>query len=304
MSADDKPCVSHPPGVTVGVPAKVNVALHVVGQRDDGYHLLDSLVMFTEAPYDSVTVRFAPVSKRPDARDPARTDAAPHLSVDGPFAADCPPSEDNAVLRAARAVGGIAGVALHKGLPIASGLGGGAADAAAVLRAAVTAGRLTDGDAAALARTLGADVPVCLYGRACRMRGIGEEIAPLAAASVPVVLVNPRVPVATPAVFAALERKRNPPLSPAPRLDPREALIRTLRESRNDLAPPARAIAPVIGDAMDALSAQSGVEVVRMSGSGATVFAIFDSVLAAEAAARALSARNGWWVSATALAAA
>lgn len=275
--------------ITVHVPAKVNVALHVVGQRDDGYHLLDSLVAFTEAGYDRLDVMFGSGC------------ATPELTASGPFAAALPAPADNAVMAAARAVGGIRAIHLTKGLPVASGLGGGSADAAAVLRAAVTAGRLRESDAFALAASLGADVPVCLLGRACRMRGIGETLSPLPCAALPVVLVNPGVEVSTRAAFSRLARKDNAGV-PCTDLATASAAIATMEATRNDLMAAAFVGTPVVPAVLRAVTDAPGCAFARMSGSGASVFGIFADDAAARAAAADIAEAHGWWTSATRLA--
>ena len=279
------PCPKLPPGTEVFAPAKLNLALHVTGRRADGYHLLDSLVAFAGVG-DRVTAQAAD---------------ALTLEVTGPQAAAVPPGEDNLVLRAARAIlppGQGARIVLDKGLPVASGIGGGSADAAAALRALAALHGLALPDAAAVLR-LGADVPVCLGGRACRMMGVGEWITPLARALPPVwvVLANPGVALATPAVFAALETRENPPLPDTiPAFPDAAALAGFLAAQRNDLEAPARTIAPVIGEVLAALAAQPGALIARMSGSGATCMALFAAEAQATAAAAALSrARPGWW---------
>lgn len=264
--------------------AKINLALHVVGRRPDGYHELDSIVAFADIA-DRLTFESA---------------ADWHLDIVGPFAADLRPASDNMVLKAAQGFAQAFGeerryrVTLEKNLPVASGIGGGSADAAATLRALATlSGRSIDPvQLAALAATLGADVPVCLVGRSCRMRGAGERIGILdTMAPMPAVLVNPRLEVATAQVFAKLA------------LMPGEAGFSGLEEAadpaacRNDLAAPALAIAPVIGEVIAALDGNAGLRFARMSGSGATCFGIFASPAAAEAAAREISgAYPGWWV--------
>lgn len=257
-------------------PAKINLALHVTGRRADGYHLLDSLVVFT-ALGDRVQVTPA---------------AETSLTVTGPFADAVPAGADNLCLRALEAVGARAHVVLDKQLPPASGIGGGTADAAAVLRAL--------GRSPARPETLGADLPACLLSRPLRMRGVGELIQPLALPVLHLVLVNPRVETPTPAVFAALDRRDGSPLpGPVPAADP-ETLLRWLAHTRNDLQPPALALRPVIGDCLAALAAQ-GAQFARMSGSGATCFGVFPDASAAQAAARAiLAASPGWWVRPTA----
>lgn len=257
-------------------PAKINLALHVTGRRADGYHLLDSLVVFT-ALGDRVQVTPA---------------AETSLTVTGPFADAVPPGADNLCLRALEAVGARAHVVLDKQLPPASGIGGGTADAAAVLRAL--------GRSPARPEALGADLPACLLSRPLRMRGVGELIQPLALPVLHLVLVNPRVETPTPAVFAALDRRDGSPLPELPLAADTGTLLRWLGSTRNDLQPPALALRPVIGDCLAALAAL-GTQFARMSGSGATCFGVFPDASAAQAAARAILAGNpGWWVQATA----
>ena len=255
-------------------PAKINLALHVTGRRADGYHLLDSLVVFTVLG-DRVTVAPGPLS----------------LTVTGPFAAGIPGGDDNLCLRAARMVGARAAITLDKHLPPASGIGGGTADAAAVLRAL---GRTPDRPEA-----LGADLPACLASRPLRMQGVGEVLTRLALPTLHLALVNPGVEVPTPAVFAGLDRRDNPGMPDLPPVPDASALLDWLRSTRNDLQPAALSIAPVIGDCLAALDAQ-GAQLSRMSGSGATCFGIFPDAAHAEAAARAVAAAHpGWWVRAT-----
>ncbi len=267
--------------------AKINLALHVVGRRADGRHLLDGLVAFAGAcdlleaeAADGLTLELA---------GPFAPDLAPHLASD----------PDNLVLQAARLIRPQARGAklrLHKALPVASGIGGGSADAAAALRLLA---RLWDvglpGFEAVLG--LGADVPVCLAGRSCRMRGIGERLEPVALPGLPAVLANPGVPVATGAVFAALERRENPAMPGLPAFPDAAALIGFLAAQRNDLEAPARALAPQVGEALAALAAQPECLLARMSGSGATCFGLFRSAAAADHAAADLTrARPRWWV--------
>lgn len=276
-------------------PAKINLYLHVVGRRADGYHLLDSLIAFA-AVHDTV------VAEKADALT---------LAVAGPFAAALSAEPDNLVLRAARALADAAGVRpgaalrLVKRLPVASGIGGGSADAAAALLAANDLWGLAH-DPEALARiglALGADVPVCLAGRAAQVGGIGEKIDPAPALPrVPLVLANPLVPLSTPSVFKA----RSGPFSqPAPiAAAPRDArdLAEALASRRNDLTPAALGLVPEIKTVLAALEAQPGCILARMSGSGATCFALFaggDEARAAAAAIRA--AKPGWWVEASEL---
>ncbi|MBB1492561.1 4-(cytidine 5'-diphospho)-2-C-methyl-D-erythritol kinase [Paracoccus sp. MC1862] len=255
-------------------PAKINLALHVTGRRADGYHLLDSLVVFTELG-DRVTVSPGP----------------PSLTVTGPFADAVPAGEDNLCLRALRHVGTEAVVVLDKHLPPASGIGGGTADAAAVLRALERVPERPE--------ALGADLPACLLSRPLRMQGVGERITPVDLPSLHLVLVNPRVETPTPAVFDALERRDGPPLPDLPALADAGTLLGWLGGTRNDLQPPALTLRPVIADCLAALTAQ-GARLARMSGSGATCFGIFADAPSAEAAARAILAANpGWWARAT-----
>lgn len=264
--------------------AKLNLSLHVTGRRADGYHLLDSLVAFA------------------DVGDMVRAEAADitSLTVTGPQGAGLTAGDDNLVLRAARLVPGArARITLDKVLPVASGIGGGSADAAATLRALCGLYGVPLPSASAVLG-LGADVPVCLEGRACRMTGVGEGVTPLAQPLPPVavVLVNPGVAVATPAVFQALDRRDNPPMPSAlPALRDLPALVAFLRQTRNDLEPAAIRLAPVIAQAGSALAAQPGCALARMSGSGATCFGLFQDAAQAEAAAAALRlAQPGWWI--------
>lgn len=270
-------------GAEARAPAKINLALHVTGRRDDGYHTLDSLVVFADAA-DVVRVRPA---------------AAPSLRVTGPMAAGVPTDASNLVLRAAAAMGVSAEIELEKHLPAAGGIGGGSSDAAATLRAlAAMTGRAPPADLAAL----GADVPVCMAPGPARMRGIGEIVAPLATLPpLDAVLVNPGVAVPTPRVFSRLAGRENPQLpDPLPAFDGAAALIDWLAVQRNDLEPPARALAPEIDAALAALARAPGCRLARMSGSGATCFGLFVDAAAAARAAGSL-ARPGWWVRAVRL---
>jgi 4-diphosphocytidyl-2-C-methyl-D-erythritol kinase len=364
--------------VRVEARAKVNLYLHVTGRRDDGYHLLDSLVVFPRVG-DTIEVQ-TPVGRPPSRlahviarRQSRRSDPAPQardrhgasrlamtvphppslphslrrstsavdlvdqagseeprdhlapegipasaasgqdpaelsLTVSGPFAGDVPVGEDNLVLRAARLLAEAADVPVRarvhlvKRLPAASGIGGGSADAAATLQALARLWRL-DSDALelpALALRLGADVPMCLAGGAVFVGGIGEEIAPaprLPAFSL--LLANPGVAVATPAVFAARHGGFSAPCRfSAPPADAR-ALAELLSQAGNDLAEPAERLAPEIADVLAALEAQPGALLCRMSGSGATCFAMFASQAEAEAARAALAAEHPrWWLAA------
>lgn len=266
--------------------AKLNLCLHVIGRRSDGYHLLDSLVVF------------------PGLGDRLRAEPAAALSLSacGPFADQLPADGDNLVLRAAALFGTGAALRLEKNLPAAGGIGGGSADAAATLRlmARMQGAPLPD---ARRVLGLGADVPVCLESRPARMQGIGERVTPLP--DLPplwCVLVNPGTACPTPAVFAALDRRDGSPLPEMPeRFAGAATLLDYLFTTRNDLEPPARRLVPVIGDALEALAA-SGAALARMSGSGATCFGLFETEGAALSAAERLrTAAPAWWVAAAPL---
>ncbi len=277
--------------VTVLARAKINLCLHVTGQRGDGYHLLDSLVVFADLG-DRIS---------------CRADDGLGLTITGPQGAGLTAGADNLVLRAAAAFGGARGAAivLDKNLPVASGIGGGSADAAATLQALARLWGCGLPDAASILK-LGADVPVCLAGRPCRMQGVGEVLTPLPPLpAAHLVLVNPGVAIPTPAVFQALTRRDNTPLPrEMPRLQGLAELAAFLQMQRNDLEAPALALAPVIGQVKQALGAQAGCYLARMSGSGATCFGLFADPLTAAAAASALrTAHPGWWVEAAAMAA-
>ena len=265
-------------------PAKVNLALHVTGRRSDGYHLLDSLVVFP-ALGDLVEA------------EPA---AGLSLTLDGPFARDLGAGPDNLVLRAARLIrpeGQGAAIRLVKSLPVASGIGGGSSDAAAALRLLARLWKVPI-PPVELLTALGADVPVCLRTMPQRLQGIGERLTPVRLPPFWVVLANPGFPLSTPEVFAGLAHRHNPPLPDLPaRFASPDALFAWLRRSRNDLEAPAIALQPAIGRVLDALSAQRGCRLARMSGSGATCFGAFAGAEEALAAANSLrSAEAGWWV--------
>ena len=281
-------------------PAKVNLTLRVTGRRADGYHELESLVAFARV---SDRVDFAPGD-------------ALALEVAGPFAAAVGELADNLVLKAARElhrrVPGLAlgRFSLTKELPVAAGLGGGSADAAAALRLLARANALALDDArlADAARATGADVPVCLDPRARVMRGIGEVLsAPLDLPPLPAVLVNPGVPLATKDVFAAFARAGA--AKPAATFDAAavvgasvETALAALTGGSNDLEPAALALCPAAAQALAALNATPGCRLVRMSGSGATCFGLYFSEGAAAEAARVITGGHpGWWVRATML---
>jgi 4-diphosphocytidyl-2-C-methyl-D-erythritol kinase len=309
-------------------PAKINLTLRVLGRRADGYHELESLVVFA-AVGDTLT--FASGRRL-------------SLAVRGLTAGDAGDIADNLVLKAARALAErIEGLrlgrfVLAKRLPVAAGLGGGSADAGAALRLIARANRIARDDPRLLAaaRATGADVPVCLDPRPRVMRGIGEILsAPLDLPRLPAVLVNPGVAVATKDVFAALRlstaksaggsspsplvgeggeggrawgtdhaSRSTPTPDPSPQGggEKRAALLRLLVKDRNDLEAPAIRLQPVIADVLKALRALDGCRLARMSGSGATCFGLFDSQRLAMAAARTLRTKHsGWWIRATAL---
>ncbi|MEL6467453.1 MAG: 4-(cytidine 5'-diphospho)-2-C-methyl-D-erythritol kinase [Pseudomonadota bacterium] len=254
-------------------PAKINLTLHLTGQRDDGYHLLDSLVVFAD-----VGDRLA-----------LTPGAALSLDVTGPFADGVPTDNRNLAWRAAELAGWTGHIEIEKALPHGAGIGGGSADAAAVLRA-------LGSDADAL--VLGADVPVCGVGRAARMRGIGEVVTPVADdPTFFAVLVNPGLHVATPEVFARLECKDHAAMTTLPsRGAGMRAWLDWLRVQRNDLEAPAVAIAPGIARVLQGLEATPGVLLARMSGSGSTCFALYPTWSAARFAASAIAAeRPDWW---------
>ena len=273
--------------------AKINLFLHVGERRADGFHPLQSLAVFTGMG------------------DVLRADAASQLAltVDGPFSEGLSGEGDNLVLRAARALaaeaGTLAGAALTltKKLPVASGIGGGSADAAAALRALKALWRVEISDAALMdiAATLGSDVPVCVPSQAAYMEGRGEILTPVAIPRLPLLLVNPGVAVPTRDVFAALQTRSGAGLElPRDGFADVRALLAFLKMTRNDLEDPARRIQPVSADVLDVLAALPGAVLARMSGSGATCFALFADDAACAGAARALKiAQPGWWVAPT-----
>ena len=275
----------------VRAPAKVNLYLHVLGRRPDGYHELDSLVAF------------------PDIADmvAARPGAGLSLAIDGPFAAALGGDpEGNLVLRAARLLARAAGIAadaaltLTKNLPVASGIGGGSSDAAAALRALCRLWHLRPGEARLdeIACALGADVPACLLARPAWLGGIGERIVPAGALPLlGIVLVNPLRGLPTHAVFAARRGAFSAPGRPGALPTAGDALLALLRRQRNDLTEAAVGILPEIAAILDGLAAEEGVLLSRMSGSGATCFALCaDARAAGHVARRIAAARPGWWV--------
>lgn len=261
-------------------PAKINLALHVRHRRADGYHALETLFAFARDG-DRVTIA-------PAARD--------SFAIDGPFAAALTGEGDNLVTRArdrfraqVAPVPPVA-IALTKALPVASGIGGGSADAAATLRALARLAGVPVAAVMPVAASLGADVPACVLGRTSRGTGRGDELIELdGLTGVPLLLVNPLVAVSTAMVFAGWDGVDRGALSTG---DPRAVAL----AGRNDLEPAARAVAPVIDTVLALLAEQPGVRLTRMSGSGATCFALFDDVAQRDAADRAImAARPEWW---------
>lgn len=285
--------------LTESARAKVNLTLRVLGRRADGYHDIESLVAFADCA-DALTLE---------------PDRALGLTVTGPRAAECGGAGDNLVLRAVRRLGeqvprlALGHFTLDKHLPVAAGIGGGSADAAAALRLLARANGLSVDDPrlSEAARLTGADVPVCLASRACTMTGVGENLAMLGLPPLPCVMVNPRMAVATAEVFAALGLRKGELLAGIgdvvlarawPSDDTSfEAWLGAIASRANDLEAPALKVAPVIGEVLVALRAAEGARLARMSGSGATCFAIFETIgdagLAADALARA---HPDWWV--------
>lgn len=284
-------------------PAKVNLSLRVLGRRADGYHELDSLVAFAGVG-DELGLT------------PGESGG---LQISGPFAAGLSEAPDNLVLKAVRVlreeIAGLRSGRFHlvKRLPVASGIGGGSADAAAALRLLARLNGLPLSHPALLAAAsrIGADVPVCLEARARVMAGIGERLGPpLRLPRLFALLVNPGVTVETAPVFRALGLQAGEghaggvrafeaeELSPATST----ALIAALAAAGNDLEAPARIVAPIVGEVLSALSALPGCRLARMSGSGATCFALFDDCRASAAAGKLLAKRQpDWWVKPTVL---
>ncbi|MGC6330764.1 4-(cytidine 5'-diphospho)-2-C-methyl-D-erythritol kinase [Rhizorhabdus sp. FW153] len=265
--------------------AKINLALHVRRRREDGYHELETIFAFARHG-DLVSIAEGP----------------PRLTIDGPFAdilrGEDP--EDNLVMRAARGLYRLAGagtppaIHLDKRLPVAAGIGGGSADAAAVLRLLCRRlGLSTDApEVLALAAELGADVPACLMSQSVRGDARGDVLAPVDGSGLcdmPLLLVNPGVPLSTGPVFKAWDGVDHGPLASG---DPLEAAL----AGRNDLEPPALRLCPVIGDVIERLAAQPGCTLARMSGSGATCFALFENSEQRDTASEVIGVKqSGWW---------
>ncbi|WP_299418696.1 4-(cytidine 5'-diphospho)-2-C-methyl-D-erythritol kinase [uncultured Shimia sp.] len=262
-------------------PAKINLTLHVTGQRDDGYHRLDSLVMLTDVG-DRLTVE--------KARETS-------LNVVGPMAEGVPTDRSNLVIRAAEMLGVSAKITLHKSLPAMAGIGGGSSDGAATVRALCALYDLAVPSAEILS-SLGADVPVCMEPELVRMRGIGDEIDRLdTPPDWSMILVNPRVSVSTPQVFAAMVERDNPLMSePFPNWADFNSTVAWLSAQRNDMQEAAVEIQPVIGQVLAELNQTVGCALARMSGSGATCFAIYRTASERDAALEVLRHQNpGWW---------
>jgi 4-diphosphocytidyl-2-C-methyl-D-erythritol kinase len=264
--------------------AKINLALHLRRRRDDGYHEIETIFAFAE---DGDTLTAEPA-------------AAITLTIDGPLAADLACDDDNLVLRAARLLAGASGRGAHlhltKRLPIAAGLGGGSADAAAALRllSALWDVPVPEG----LAAALGADVAACLLSRTSHAEGLGYPVTEIAAGEItgtPLLLVNPRLPLSTAAVYRGWDGVDRGPL-------PAGLPLGVALAGRNDLEAPALALQPVVADVLALLGTGEGLQLARMSGSGATCFALYaDDAARDAAAARIARAQPGWWQLATRL---
>jgi 4-diphosphocytidyl-2-C-methyl-D-erythritol kinase len=280
--------------LTERAPAKINLTLHITGRRADGFHSLESLVAFSRA---GDTVTLAPGE-------------ALTLSVEGPSAAASGSVKDNLILGAARHFAErfpsakLGAFHLVKCLPVAAGIGGGSSDAAAALRLLARANALSFDDPRLMeaAKATGADVPVCVARRGRMMRGVGDELGPpLAIPPLVALLVNPGVEVETKKVFARMNIAPGaaPDIGAHPRIEPKieaDALIAALRKARNDMEAAACLLAPVIGDVLAVLAAAPGCRLARMSGSGATCFALFPSCRSAARARKAiLRAHPEWW---------
>ncbi len=279
--------------ISLTAPAKINLALHVTGQRSDGYHLIDSLVVFARFG-DRVNVR------------PAAVDS---FEMSGPYGSDLAGDESNLVLKARDALrralpGRSIPVAIHleKHLPIASGVGGGSSDAAAALRALTSLWgiEIKREDLAGIGLALGADIPMCLHGQALIARGIGDEIECIADfPHLPMVLANNGASISTPQVFGALAKRDNPPLPLLPSLDSVDEVCAYLAQTDNHLYSATQKLIPTIADTVSALH-DTTPRLARMSGSGGTCFAIYDSDDEAQAAATWLRRHHpGWFIVAT-----
>jgi len=284
-----------PKSVSVFAPAKINLTLHVTGQREDGYHLLDSMVAFADVG-DELFIQMGNTLS---------------VTTEGPEAAEVPADMDNLVLQVARLFDDMPGASflLTKNLPVSSGIGGGSADAAAAFRGLMTfwsggevATELYDPARTPMAKallTLGADIPMCLMSQAARIGGIGEEISPLPGMPpIDAVLVNPRRAVSTPAVFGAMQSRSNPAMADTlPRFAGFNDFVLWLAEQRNDMQLAAIALEPSIANVLKALQSDTTCRLARMSGSGATCFGLYEHPDTAKAAADLLRSNYpDWWV--------
>jgi 4-diphosphocytidyl-2-C-methyl-D-erythritol kinase len=287
------------PGLIEDARAKVNLTLRVVGRRVDGYHDLESVVAFADC---ADRLSLTPGSEL-------------HLKTTGPLAQACGETSENLVFKAAQLLGErvpnlkLGEFTLDKVLPVAAGIGGGSADAAAALRLLAQVNGLAVDDARLIevAKLTGADVPVCLASRACVMTGVGETLMPLALPKLPCVMVNPRIPVATQDVFKALGLRNGELLVGVTDVIRATAWpedgasvedwVEALAASANDLEAPATRIQPVIGELLSALNATNGAWLARMSGSGATCFAIYENTAEAQRASQKIQQDHpSWWV--------
>jgi 4-diphosphocytidyl-2-C-methyl-D-erythritol kinase len=281
--------------ITWAAPAKLNLYLHVTGRRDDGYHTLDSLIVFTEVG-DSLNV------KKSDTLS---------LEIVGPFAAALIGHEDdNLVLKAARLlaeaadVPALAEISLNKCLPVAAGLGGGSSDASATLKALMILWDINPKtiDLETIAISLGADVPVCMATKSSFIGGVGERLSPCPGLpQFGLLLINPNITLATVDAFSAFSL----PFSPAAAFTTAPSsvteLVDILGQRRNDLTADVVSLCPSVGDVLRTLESISNCRLARMTGSGATCFGLFDTLSAAQSAAATL-AHHDWWIMPTAIA--
>ncbi len=284
----------HSDGLAFNAPAKINLYLHLNGRRDDGYHLIDSLVMFSDIADEILICASDKLS----------------IEIDGPMKhmLKGQKQDHNIVYRAIIGLADIAGRAPHfnvkltKNLPVAAGIGGGSANAAAVIRAVCDIWDV-DFDAPVIRDfmlSVGADVPVCFYGEPVLMRGIGEILSPIhIAANIPVVLINPMVSCSTASVFNFYHRPFQDRIHMSQHFDCANALISFLKKQDNMLYFGARKVVPDVDNVLNALNAHNGCRLARMSGSGATCFGIFDTARDARLAAKDIQDDNpDWWVQA------
>lgn len=283
------------PWVTWNAPAKLNLYLHVTERLSEGYHTLDSLVIFTEVG-DSLTLR--------------KSDTL-SLKIDGPFAKTLVGHEnDNLVLKAARLLAeaanipALAEISLNKRLPVAAGLGGGSTDAAAALKALMTLWDINPKtiDLAAIAISLGADVPVCIAAQPSFMGGIGERISPCPVLPhFGLLLINPGIALSTADVFSAFSQPFSPEAAFTAAPSGVTELVNILAQRRNDLTADVISLCPPVGDILTTLESITSCRLARMSGSGATCFGLFDTFSAAQRAAATLAHRD-WWIMPTVIA--